>query len=57
MVKAHLWKCQLEEGIYACVRELSSKINIGMRYMEQIVRLNDLAPNIKEDKVNGRQEV
>jgi len=57
VVKAHLWKCQLEEGIYACVRELSSKINIGMRYMEQIVRLNDLAPNIKEDKVNGRQEV
>jgi len=26
-----------------------------MRYIEQIVRLNDLAPKIKKDKVNRRQ--
>jgi len=37
------------------VRELSTKINISMRYIEQIVRLNDLAPKIKKDKVNRRQ--
>jgi len=54
-VKARLWKRQLEEGKRASVRELSTKINISMRYMEQIVRLNDLGPKIKEDKVNGRQ--
>jgi len=54
LVKAHLWKRQLEEGKRASVRELSTKINISMWYMEQIVRLNDLAPKIKEDKVNGK---
>jgi site-specific DNA recombinase len=28
VVKAHLWKCQLEEGKHASVREFSTKINI-----------------------------
>jgi site-specific DNA recombinase len=28
VVKAHLWKRQLEEGKHASVRELSTKINI-----------------------------
>jgi len=37
------------------VIELSTKINVSTRYIEQIIRLNDLAPKIKEDKVNGRQ--
>jgi len=55
LVKAHLWKRQLEEGKRASVRQLSTKINISMRYMEQIVRLNDLGPKIKEDKVKWRQ--
>jgi len=55
VVKAYLWKRQLEEGKHAGVRELSTKISISMRYMEQIVRLNDLVPKIKEDKINGRQ--
>jgi len=33
VVKAHLWKRQLEEGKHTSVRELSTKINISMRYM------------------------
>jgi len=33
VVKAHLWKCQLEEGKHASVRELSTKININMIYI------------------------
>jgi len=55
LVKAHLWKRQLEEGKRASVRELRNKINISMRYMEQIVRFNDSAPKIEEHKVNRRQ--
>lgn len=55
VVRAHLWKRQLEEGKYGSVKELSAKINIGTRRIQQILRLNYLAPKIKEDIVNGRQ--
>ncbi|GFQ75975.1 gp31 protein [Trichonephila clavata] len=55
VVRAHLWKRQLEEGKYESVKELSAKINIGTRRIQQILRLNYLAPKIKEDIVNGRQ--
>ncbi|WP_264707509.1 recombinase family protein [Wolbachia endosymbiont (group A) of Acrocera orbiculus] len=54
VVRAHLWKRQLEEGKYGSVKELSAKINIGTRCIQQILRLNYLAPKIKEDIVNGR---
>jgi len=55
VVRAHFWKRQLEEGKYRSVKELSAKINIGTRRIQQILRLNYLAPKIKEDIVNGRQ--
>ncbi len=55
VVRAHLWKRQLEEEKYESVKELSAKINIGTRRIQQILRLNYLAPKIKEDIVNGRQ--
>ncbi len=55
VVRAHSWKRQLEEGKYGSVKELSIKINIGTRRIQQILRLNYLAPKIKEDIVNGRQ--
>ncbi len=55
VVRAHLWKRQLEEGKYRSVKELSAKISIGTRRIQQILRLNYLAPKIKEDIVNGRQ--
>ncbi|WP_264685643.1 recombinase family protein [Wolbachia endosymbiont (group B) of Watsonalla binaria] len=55
VVRAHSWKRQLEEGKYGSVKELSAKINIGTRRIQQILRLNYLAPKIKEDIVNGRQ--
>lgn len=55
VVRAHLWKRQLEEGKYRSVKELSAKINIGTRRIQQILRLNYLAPKIKEDIINGKQ--
>ncbi len=55
VVRAHLWKRQLDEGKYRSVKELSVKINIGTRRIQQILRLNYLAPKIKEDIINGRQ--
>ncbi len=55
VVKAYLWKRQLEEGKYASVREMSVKFKISTRRVHQILRLNYLAPKIKEDIINGRQ--
>ncbi len=55
VVRAHSWKRQLEEGKYASVKEMSVKIKISMRRVQQILRLNYLAPKIKEDVVNGRK--
>ncbi|WP_353269616.1 recombinase family protein [Wolbachia endosymbiont (group A) of Myopa testacea] len=55
VVKAHLWKRQLEDGKYASVKEMSVKIKISMRRIQQILRLNYLAPKIKEDIINGKQ--
>jgi site-specific DNA recombinase len=43
VVKAHLWKCQLEGERHASVRELSMIVNISMRCVQQIKRLNYLA--------------
>ena len=43
VVKAHLWKCQLEEGKHASVSELSTIVNISMRCIQHIVRLNYLS--------------
>lgn len=55
VVKAHLWKCQLEEGKHASVRELSTIVNISMRCVQQIIRLNYLAHKIVHDIMKGRQ--
>ncbi|NSM56850.1 recombinase family protein, partial [Wolbachia endosymbiont of Atemnus politus] len=55
VVKAHLWRRQLEAGKYRSVREMSVKFKISMRRIHQILRLNYLAPKIKEDIINGRQ--
>jgi len=38
VVKAHLWKRQLDEGKHASVRELSTIVNISMRCTQQIIR-------------------
>ena len=35
VVRAHLWKRQLEEGKYASIKELSAKVNIGTRRIQQ----------------------
>ena len=55
VVRAYLWKRQLEQEKYRSVKELSAKINVGTRRIQQILRLNYLAPKIKEDIVNGKQ--
>jgi site-specific DNA recombinase len=43
VLKAHLWKCQLEDRKHASVRELNTTVNIIMRRIQQIIRLNYLS--------------
>jgi len=55
VVKGRLWKRQLDEGKHTSVRELSTIVNISMRCIQQIIRLNYLSHKIAKDKQNGRQ--
>jgi len=55
VVKAHLWKRQLEEGKHSSVRKLSMLVNISMRCVQEIIRINYLSHKIVEDIVHGRQ--
>ena len=55
LVNSHLWKRQLGEGKQATARELSTTLNISMRYIEQIIRLNYLSHKIAEDILNMTQ--
>jgi len=55
VLKAHLWKHQLEEGKHAEVRELSTIVNISIRYIQQIIGLNYSATKFVEDIVNEKK--
>lgn len=56
LVKAHLWKSQIENGEYANARELGRAYNISCsKYISRILRLNFLAPKIKEAILTGKQ--
>jgi hypothetical protein len=56
VVKAHLWKRQLEEGKHASVRQLSTLVNISVICIQEIIKINYLSHKIVEDKVHGRQD-
>lgn len=53
LVRAYMWQRQIKEGKYATTRELCTEINV--RHIQRILRLNYLAPRIKEDILNGNQ--
>jgi hypothetical protein len=55
VLKIHLWKHQLEEGKLSSVREMSAIVNISMKCIQQIVRLNYLSHKTVKDIVNRRQ--
>lgn len=54
LVNAHLWQRQLDRGEYANIKELCEE-NKKTKYPHRILKLNLLAPKIKEDILNGRQ--
>jgi site-specific DNA recombinase len=56
VLKAHLWKRQLEEGKHAEVRELSTTVNISIRYTANY-KDKLFSPQFVEDIVNGKEQL
>jgi len=55
LVKAHLWQRQLKSGKYSGMKELCERESITAKYAQLILRLNFLAPKLKEAIINGTQ--
>ena len=55
LVKAHLWQRQLKSGKYSGMKELCEREYITAKYAQLILRLNFLAPKLKEAIINGTQ--
>lgn len=55
LVKAHLWQRQLKSGKYSGMIELCERESITAKYAQLILRLNFLAPKLKEAIINGTQ--
>lgn len=55
LVRADLWRRQLSSGKFATINELCAHEKLGLEYVKRILRLNYLAPKIKEDILNGTQ--
>ncbi|WP_339048090.1 recombinase family protein [Candidatus Mesenet endosymbiont of Phosphuga atrata] len=55
LVRADLWKHKLNNGEFATLQDLCNHESIGLKYAQYILRLNFLAPKIKEDILNGTQ--
>ena len=55
-MKAHLWKSQIDNGEYANAKELGRANNVSCsKYIGRILRLNLLAPKIKEAILERKQ--
>ena len=48
LVKAHLWQRQLKSGKCSGMKELCERYDVTAKYVQLILRLNFLAPKLKE---------
>lgn len=55
LVRAHLWQRQLKSGKYQTMQDLCDANKVTAKYVQLILRLNFLAPKIKEAILLGRQ--
>ena len=55
LAKAHLWQAQLDKGMFTCIEDLARKKKITPSYVSRILRLNLLAPAIKQAILDGTQ--
>ena len=55
LAKAHLWQAQLDKGMFASIEDLARRKKINPFYASRILRLNLLAPAIKQGILDGTQ--
>lgn len=55
LARAFRWKRMLESGDFATVAELASREGIAASYLTRVLRLTQLAPDLVEAILDGRQ--
>ena len=55
LARAFRWRRILEDGTFATITELAAAEKIDPSYLSRVLRLNNLAPDIIEAIVEGRQ--
>ncbi len=55
LARAFRWKRMLESGEFATIAELAEREGIATSYMTRILRLTQLAPDIVEAILDGKQ--
>ena len=55
LARAFRWRRILESGTFTTITELAAAENIDASYLSRVLRLNNLAPDIIEAIVEGRQ--
>ncbi|MBM3602508.1 MAG: hypothetical protein FJX22_01835 [Alphaproteobacteria bacterium] len=55
LARAWIWQKSLDSGKYTSIEELADKNDINPSYISRMLRLNLLAPDIKEAILNGTQ--
>ena len=55
LARAFRWKRMLESGEYTTIAELSAKEQLAVSYMARVLRMAQLAPDIVEAILEGRQ--
>lgn len=55
LVRAHLWQRQLKSGKYQTMQDLCGANKVTAKYVQLILRLNFLAPKLKEAILLGHQ--
>jgi hypothetical protein len=54
LARAHRWKRMLDGGSYRCAGELAESEGITRSFVNRLLRLTLLAPDIQEAKLDGR---
>ncbi|MFC3085036.1 hypothetical protein [Tabrizicola soli] len=55
LARAFRWKRMLESGDFATVAELAARERIAVSYLTRVLRLTQLAPDLVEAILEGRQ--
>lgn len=55
IAKARFWQSQLDSGQFSSIEQLATHKSINPSYVSRILRLNLLAPQIKEAILDGTQ--